>query len=108
AAEAGAAGRARAGPGTPARRRRPPLTEREDLPEDRLRDRDDWPAAEALEHAREHQERQVGRDAREERADREQDRADQEEASAPEQAREPARRRDDDRVRGEEGRDDPR
>src|SRR6266850_1162006 len=55
----------------PHRHREPALMEREDLPQDRLRERNDRPAAEALEDARDDQRRQVGRRAGDERAQHE-------------------------------------
>ena len=82
--------------------------EGEDLPEDRLRERDDRTAAEALEDARDDQRVQVRRDAGEKRAEREHRGADQEEPFPAERPGEPPRGRNDDGVGGEIGRDHPR
>src|SRR5262249_51647629 len=67
------------------------LTEREDLPQDGLGERNDRAAPHALEDARHDQEGQVRRDAGEERAHGEERGADEEEALAPEKTGQPAR-----------------
>ena len=61
-------------------RRHAALPEREDLPHDGLRHRDDGAAAQALEDAHGDEELEIGGDAGQERAGREEHRADQEEA----------------------------
>ena len=93
---------------SPHRHRHPSLMEGEDLPENGLRERDDRPAAEALEDPRGDQRGQVGRGPGDERADREQGATDQEEPLAPEHADEPSRGRDDHGIGGEVRGDHPR
>src|SRR2546428_2909123 len=66
------------------------LTQREDLPQDGLRERDQRAAPESLEDAGDDQKGQVGGQPREEGADREDRGADEEEAAAPDTTRQPS------------------
>ena len=92
----------------PHRHREAALAEREDLPQDGLGERDDRAAPDPLRDAREDQEGEVRRHARQHRAHREQHAADQEEALAAQDPREPAGGGNDDGVGGQVGGDDPR
>ncbi len=75
---------------SPYRHGEAPLVEREDLPEDGLRERDDGAPTEPLEDARDDQGGEVGRGAGQERARHEEHGADQKEALAPEYPHQPA------------------
>ena len=108
AADGGPEDRAEDEADAPHRHGEPALMEREDLPEDRLRERNDRAAAETLEDARDDQRGEVGRRTGQERADHEQRGADEEEPLAAEQADQPAGGRNDHGVGGEVRRDHPR
>ena len=84
------------------------LPQREDLPHDRLRQRHEGAAADALEHAGEEQHRDVRGEPAQHRGQGEDHRAREEEALAPEGGGQPPRGGEDDRVGGQIGGEDPR
>ena len=85
-----------------------PLAGGKDLPQHGLRDGNDRPAPQALEHARRDQDLHGGRDGRQEGADGEENGAEEEEAPPAEARGEPTRGGENDGIGGEVGGEHPR